>query len=262
MLAAQGTYIGGVRLRSVTGIWFRHALVLRRTWIPSSTWYFVEPFVALMALALGVGALVGDVNGVPYARFVTPGIIAGSAMFHAIFECSWGAFFRIQKGLYETTMTAPVNTREIAMGDISWAMSRALITATCIGTVAAILGWIDPLTIFGILLVAAMIGMQFGAMGLIFAALSPNVHILSLTFTVVASPLFFFSGAFFPVSVLPGWVEPIAWVAPLTPLVHLARGFVTESLDISHLYSALYVLVLTAVMFPIASRLLHRRLVK
>ena len=148
------------------------------------------------------------------------------------------------------------------MGDISWAMSRALITATCIGVVAAILGWIDPVTVLGILLVAAMIGMQFGAMGLIFAALSPNVHILSLTFTVVASPLFFFSGAFFPVSVLPEWVEPIAWVAPLTSLVHLARGFVTASLDISHLYSALYVLLLTAVMFPISVRLLHRRLVK
>ena len=138
-----------------------------------------------------------------------------------------GAFFRIQKGMYETTMTAPVSTRELAMGDISWAMSRAVITAFCIGAVAAILGWIDTVSGVGVLFAAALIGMQFGALGLIFAALSPNVHILSLTFTVVATPLYFFSGAFFPISVLPDWVEPIAWAAPLTPAVHLARGFVT-----------------------------------
>lgn len=262
MMTASNTYIAGIRLRSIAGMWFRHALVLRRTWIPSVTWYFVEPFVALMALALGVGSLVREVDGISYARFVTPGIIAGSAMFHAIFECSWGAFFRIQKGVYETTMTTPVSTRELAMGDISWAMSRAVITAFCIGTVAAIVGWIDTVSGVGVLLAAALIGMQFGAMGLIFAALSPNVHILSLTFTVVATPLYFFSGAFFPISVLPDWVEPIAWVAPLTPAVHLARGFVTGDLGMSHVFSVLYVIGLTAVLFPIASVLLHRRLVK
>ena len=137
-----------------------------------------------------------------------------------------------------------------------------MITAFCIGAVAAILGWLDPLSGAGVLLAAALIGIQFGALGLIFAALAPNVHILSLNFTVVATPLYFFSGAFFPISVLPDWVEPIAWAAPLTPSVHLARGFATGSLDISHLLSALYVLGLSAVLIPIASVLLRRRLVK
>ena len=262
MATAQGVYFGGLRLRSIAGIWFRHALVLRRTWLPSATWYFVEPFVILLGIGLGIGALVDDVDGVRYVRFVTPGIIIGSGMFHAIFECSWGSFFRIQKGVYETTLTAPVSTVEIALGDISWAISRALLTALSIGAVAAILGWIDPLSGAGILLAAVLTGMHFGALGLIFAALSPNVHVLSLTFTVVASPLYFFSGAFFPIAVLPDWVEPIAWAAPLTPCVHLARGFESGDLGVSHLLSALYVVALTAVLTPIAAALLHRRLVK
>ena len=98
MVAASNTYIAGVRLRSIAGMWFRHALVLKRTLLPSITWYFVEPFVALMALAVGVGSLVDNVDGVPYARFITPGIIAGSAMFHAIFECSLGSLFPYPEG--------------------------------------------------------------------------------------------------------------------------------------------------------------------
>ena len=141
-------------------------------------------------------------------------------------------------------------------------MSRAIITAICIGTVAAILGWIDTVSSVGVLLAAALTGMQFGALGLIFASLAPNVHILSLTFTVVASPLYFFSGAFFPISVLPGWVQPIVWAAPLTPCVHVARGFVTGDLGMSHVLSIVYIIALTAVLIPVASILLHRRLVK
>ena len=209
MAAARNTYFAGIRPRSIAGIWYRHALVLRHTLLPSLTWYFVEPFVILVAVGIGIGTLVVDIDGVPYAQFVTPGIIAGSAMFHAIFECCWGAFFRIQKGVYETTLTAPVSTREIAMGDISWAMSRAVIVAVSIGTVAAFLGWIDTFSGVGVLLAAALVGAQFGALGLIFAALAPNVHILSLTFTVVATPLYFFSGAFFPISSMPDWIEPL-----------------------------------------------------
>ena len=261
-VAVRGRHVAGIRLRSIAGIWMRHAVVFRRTWWTSMTWYFVEPVVILMAIGVGVGTLVDNVNGIPYARFVTPGVIVGSAMFHSIFECSWGSFFRIQKGVYDTTMTAPVSVQEIALGDISWAMTRGIITAICIGTVAAILGWIDTASGAGVLLCAAMVGIQFGAIGLVFAALSPNVHTLSLTFTVIATPLYFFSGAFFPIAILPDWVEPIAWAAPLTSSVHLARGFITGDLMISHLYSALYVVGLIALFFPISSYLLHRRLVK
>ena len=80
MVAAHSPYFAGVRLRSIAGIWFRHALVLRHTWLPSLTWYFVEPFVILIAIGVGIGTLVEDIDGLPYARFVTPGVIAGSAI--------------------------------------------------------------------------------------------------------------------------------------------------------------------------------------
>jgi lipooligosaccharide transport system permease protein len=107
-----------------------------------------------------------------------------------------------------------------------------------------------------------MVGAMFGAMGFLFSSVAPHTTFLTLVFTVVASPLYFFSGSFFPMSVLPDWVEPIAWAMPLTPAVHIARGFALDSLDISHLWAAIYMLILTAIMWPAAVFLLKRRLIK
>ncbi|MEX0763327.1 MAG: ABC transporter permease [Dehalococcoidia bacterium] len=252
-----------VRLRSVTGIWMRHFVALLRVWRVAMTWFLIEPAFILLAVGFGIGRIVGDFDeAVPYAVFVTPGIIIGSAMFHALFECSWNSYHRIDNRLYETMLTTPLSVSEMAIGEILWATTRALITTVTVGIFAAALGWLDSWTSLGVLLAAIFIGVQFGAMGLIFAALAPNTHSLSLVFTVVATPLYFFSGAFFPISVLPEWAQPFAWAAPLTPGVHLARGFVMGSLDITHLWSVLYMIGLTAVIYPVAVHLLKRRLIK
>jgi len=254
--------VAGVRWRSVQALWLRHAVALKRIWKVATTWYLVEPAFALVAVGFGIGRLVEEVEGgMRYAVFVAPGIIMASAMIHAIFECSWAAFYRITGGFYETTLTAPVTVTELALGDVAWAMTRALLTTVSVGVVAATFGWITSPWAVGMLLAALLVGMELGALGLIFAALSPNTHTLSLVFTVVATPLYFFSGSFFPIAVLPNALEPVAWVLPLTPGVHIAQGFAWGELALTHLWSALYMIGLTAVILPIAIHLLKRRLV-
>ena len=251
----------GIRWRSVQALWLRHAVALKRIWKVATTWYLVEPAFALVAVGFGIGRLVDEVEGVPYSVFVTPGIIMASAMIHAIFECSWGVFYRITGGFYETTLTAPVTVTELAMGDVVWAMTRAVLATISVGLVAAAFGWITSPWAVGMLLAALLVGMEIGAIGLIFAALSPNTHTLSLVFTVVATPLYFFSGSFFPIAVLPDVLEPLAWALPLTPGVHIAQGFAWGQLTLTHLWSALYMVGLTALILPIAIHLLKRRLV-
>ncbi|HEU4618270.1 MAG TPA: ABC transporter permease, partial [Gammaproteobacteria bacterium] len=206
-------------------------LALARVWRVAITWFLVEPAVALLAVAVGIGRLVDGVEGYgSYAEFVAPGLIVGTAMFHAIFECSWSVFSRIQDDVYETLLTAPVTVAEIALAELCFAVTRALISTVAVGAFAAALGWIPLASLPGLLLVSVGVGVVFGAIGLMFAATSPTVHALSLVFTVIASPLFFFSGAFFPIRVLPEWLQPIAWAAPLAPLVAIARGFTSGSL--------------------------------
>jgi lipooligosaccharide transport system permease protein len=252
-----------LRLRSVNAIWWRHILALARVWQVAITWFVVEPVFVLLAVAVGIGRLVGDMAAYgSYSAFVAPGIVVGTAMFHAIFECSWSAFQRIQQGLYETILTAPVTVAEIVLAELAFAVTRALISTVAVGGFAALFGWVPWSALPALLLVAVAVGAVFGGIGLVFAALAPTVHTLSLVFTLVATPLFFFSGAFFPVDVLPDWLEPVAWAAPLTPLVHLGRGFAMGTLGVGHLWAAGYVMVLAAALLPLDVILLRRRLLK
>jgi len=252
-----------LRLRGVTGVWWRHAVALARVWKVALTWFVVEPGVVLIAMGMGVGRLVDTIPGHgAYAHFVTPGMVIGMGMFHAIFECAWGAFQRVQNDLMETMLTTPTTVAELAAGEVLWGGTRAVISTCAVGGLAMAVGWLDPAGFPGVLFVSALVGLEFGAVGLCFAAASPTLSTLTLVFTVVATPLFFFSGSFFPIEVLPAILQPVAWVAPLTPGVHAARGFAEGALDASHALSLAYVIALTAVLMPLAVWLLRRRLVK
>jgi lipooligosaccharide transport system permease protein len=254
-----------IRRRSLAGIWLRHAVVLLRTWRVAITWFFVEPVFVLVAIGFGIGRMVGGKEvgeALSYALFVTPGIILGTAMFHSIFECAWSAFQRIQQGLYETLLTTPLTLAELVLGEILWGTTRALISGVAVGGFALAIGWLPPAAAPGVLAVSLLVGILFAEIGLLFAALSPTMSALSLVFTLVATPLYFFCGAFFPIEVLPDWIEPVAWAAPLTAGVHLARGFTEGALDRSHLGAALYQVVLIVVLYPLVEALLRRRLIK
>jgi lipooligosaccharide transport system permease protein len=253
----------GIRRRSVTGLWLRHAVSFVRYWKFVITWVLIEPVIILVAVGFGVGKLVGSIEeGVSYAEFVAPGLIIGNAMFHALFETSWNAYNRIDNDVYETALTTPITITEITMGDILWAVTRSIMTVVGTAIVAAMFGWLSGWEAIGILIPAVMVGITFGALGFLFSAVAPHTTFLTLVFTLVASPMFFFSGSFFPIEILPDWVEPVAWVMPLTSAVHIARGVALADLDITHLWAALYMIAITAVIWPIAIYLLRRRLIK
>lgn len=253
------------RLRGVVGVWLRHYTAFKGGWMIEMTGILLEPVFILAAVAFGIGKLVGEVetddDGIRYAVFVAPGIVVGNAMWHSLFECSWGAFRRLQTNrIYDSILAAPVSMRELAMGEIGWGATRAFMTTVAVLAFAAATGLVESPWAIGIILAGVLTGFMFGAFGLIAAALAPSTHMLTLVFTMVATPLFFFSGTFFPISTLPTLVQPFAWALPLTHPVRIARAFATGDLYLSLLWSLLYIIVATAIFFPLATRLLRRRL--
>jgi lipooligosaccharide transport system permease protein len=77
-----------MRIKRAFRVWQRHLSVYTKLYKSSIALNFVEPILYLAALGLGLGAFVREINGVPYIKFIAPGIIASSSMFAAIYECT------------------------------------------------------------------------------------------------------------------------------------------------------------------------------
>ena len=251
------------RPRNVYGVWMRHWLSFKSGWMVESSAIVIEPLFILLAVGFGIGRFVDNIaEGLTYQEFVAPGIIAANAMWPALFNCSWGAYQRMENHhVYETMISAPVNLSELAAGEIVWGATRSLMTTAAVLAIASILGLINsPLAIL-ILPVGVLIGLVFGGMGLIYASLAPSQHSMMLIFTLIGTPIFFFSGAFFPIDSLHDAVEPIAWAMPLTGGVHAARGLATGDFGLGELFGLLYLTGLALTFYPIAFLLLRRKLV-
>ncbi len=251
------------RPRNVYGVWLRHWLAFKAGWLVDSSAIVIEPVFILLAVGFGIGRFVENISeGLTYQEFVAPGIIAANAMWPALFNCSWGAYQRMENHkVYETMISAPVNLSELAAGEIVWGATRSLMTTAAVLTIAAMLGLIDsPLAIL-ILPVGVLIGLVFGGMGLIYASIAPSQHSMMLIFTLIGTPIFFFSGAFFPIDSLHSAVQPIAWVMPLTGGVHAARGLATGDFGLGEVFGLLYLAGLAFAFYPIAFLLLRRKLV-
>jgi lipooligosaccharide transport system permease protein len=251
------------RPANVYGVWLRHWLAFKGGWLVDSTAIVIEPLFVLLAVGYGIGKFVEGIEGnLSYQEFVAPGIIAANAMWPALFNCSWGAYQRMENHkIYETMISAPVNLSELAAGEIVWGATRATMTTAAVLLVATILGLIgSPLAIL-ILPLGFLVGLVFGGMGLVYASLAPTQHSMMLIFTLIGTPIFFFSGAFFPIDSLHSGLQPVAWAMPLTGAVHVARGLSTGDLGMSHLYGLLYMIGLASVFYPLAFMLLRRKLI-
>ncbi|MDD1729395.1 MAG: ABC transporter permease, partial [Methanospirillum sp.] len=133
--------IGRMELRSAYHIWYRNLLVFRKNIKVNSLPPFIEPLLYLGAIGFGIGTYVGEVDGIPFVRFIAPAVLAASVMNASFFECAYGTFVRMyyQKA-FDAIMATPVSIREIVMGEILWGATRGLISAGAILLVLSLLG--------------------------------------------------------------------------------------------------------------------------
>jgi lipooligosaccharide transport system permease protein len=223
-----------VLARSYSGIGrvFEHRfLVYRRTFRASLFSSFLTPALFLTAMGLGIGGYVdrGGANtalgGVPYIAFLAPGLLVSAAMQTASFE----ATFPIMAGLvwnriYHAMYATPLSPRDIALGNIVWFGARLLLTSTVFTVVIVLFGAaISPLIVLAIP-VATLTGLAFATPIAAFSATQRTPDRFAAIFRFGITPLFLFSGTFYPIETLPAIVQPLAWITPLYHGVALARG--------------------------------------
>jgi lipooligosaccharide transport system permease protein len=239
-------------------IWERNLLVYRRLWKIIFTGFF-EPVFYLFSIGIGIGALVPEVagpGGVPidYTAFVAPALMATSAMNGSVMETTFNIFFKLKFGnVYEGILTTPMSPRDIAIGEIGWALFRGALYSIVFLVVMVLMGlttnWWALLTIPG----AVLIGFAFGSVGLAACTYMRSWQDFDLV-SLVTMPLFLFSGTFFPISQLP---DVLQWITRISPLYHgteMLRAFALGIFDWSLAGHITFLVVMGLIGARIASR--------
>ena len=249
-------------LSHATSIWLRNARVFSKLWKGALLPQFLDPLFYLVALGFGLGTYVALDNGIPYRDFVAPGLIASAAMWSASFECTYNVYLRMNETrLYDAVLATPVEVQDLVAGDLLWSASRATVYGTTFLVIVAIFGLISSPWAILIPLFVFLGGLCFSVIAYTFTALIPRIDMYSYFFTLGITPMFLFSGIFFPFSQLPGWAEVVAWFLPLYHLVEITRGMANGPDGVQILIHAAWLAAVSAALFPIPVRALRAKLV-
>lgn len=248
--------------RRLIKVWQRNLDVFVTLWHSEAPGFVAEPVIILVTMGLGLGAYVGLVDGQDYIQFITPGIIASYAMYSATFECTYGSYVRMEyQRTYDAILATPVSANDIVAGEILWGASRAALTGTSILVVAAFFNLVDSFWAILIPVFCLVQGLLFSALSLIFTAYVPTLYSFNYYFTLLITPMFFFSGVFFPLTSFPQVVQNLSWIVPLTPVVYVTRQLLTGNFDITFAWSLALVIFSVVVLSVIGLIAMRRRLI-
>ena len=225
--------------------------VYRRVWRGTVVTSVLNPVLYLSALGIGLGKLVnngGNPLGVPYLDFVAPGLLAAVGMQIATIESSFPVRGAIRwNRQYHAMLATPLRIRDLVTGHLLYVATRVAIASAIYHAVIAAFGAVhSPLAILA-WPVGVLIGLAIGAPVSALSAWAEN-EIFNPLFRFAITPMFLFSGTFFPVTRLPQGLRAVAYATPLWHGVDLVRklslGTATPGLSLLHVaYLALWFVV-------------------
>ncbi|WP_025098069.1 ABC transporter permease [Burkholderia sp. A1] len=205
-------------------VWRRNYLVWKKLAFASMIGNLADPMIYLFGLGLGLGLMVGHVDGVSYIAFLAAGTVGSSVMMSASFEAMYSGFSRMHvQRTWEAIMHTPLALGDIVLGEIVWAASKAMLSGTAIMLVASVLGYAAFPSLLAALPVIALAGLAFASIAMVVTAIAPSYDFFMFYQTLALTPMLLLSGVFFPVSQLPSLARHAAHALPLANAVDLIR---------------------------------------
>lgn len=213
-------------------VWETHGRTYRRVWRGSVITTFVNPVMYLAAMGVGLGVLVDDgsgrtaLEGFNYLTYLAPGLLAASVMTTGASEGAFPVMAGIRwQRTYEAILATPVAVRDLIAGHLLWVAVRLLMVSVIFGLVMVLFGATGVVAAVAAVLPAMLTGMAFAAPVTAFTAWTEDHTGLTNLFRFGIVPMFLFSGTFFPITQLPGWMQPIAYLTPLWHGVEMTRSW-------------------------------------
>jgi len=209
-------------------VWRRNLRVWQKLAVPSLLSHFGEPLLYLLGLGYGLGALVGEVGGLPYVVFIASGIVCSSAMVTASFEATYSAYTRMAaQRTWDAMLATPLRVRDVVLGELLWAATKGLMSATAILAVATALGAVSGPRALWVLPLAGLTALCYASLAMVVTGLARSYDFFLYWSTLFITPTLLLGGVFFPLERMPLLVQAAAHYLPLTHAVALSRPLMT-----------------------------------
>jgi lipooligosaccharide transport system permease protein len=248
--------------RVAARVWRRDAQNFSKLWRGALLPTFLDPLFYLFAMGFGLGTYLATIQGVPYKEFIAPGLVASAAMWAAAFETTYNVYIKMSENrLYDALIATPVEVPDLVTGEVAWAATRSLVYGSSFLVVISLFGLVGSWWALLIPLVVLVGGACFGVIGMTFTAVIPKIDLYSYFFTLFVTPMFLFSGIFFPLDELPGWVSVAAWFTPLYHLVNAVRELATGPEFLVVAGNTAWLIALTTLIYPLLALKMRARLI-
>ena len=181
-------------------------------------------------MGVGLGSFVDQaspesIGGVPYLQWLAPALMVATIMQGSVFEATFpvmGGFQWIRR--YHAMYATPLTPFAISFGQLGWIGTRALMVSTIFAVVIVAFGAAATAGIVLVVPIAALTGLAFAGPVAAFMSTQRDTTAFNSVWRFGVTPLFLFSGTFFPIDRLPDFLQPIAWILPLWHGVDLGRA--------------------------------------
>ena len=222
-----------LEVRAVKTVWRRDLIRFLGNRAQTMTW-LVQPLLFLFVLGSGLQSLsAASTAGVDLKTFIFPGVLCVAVLFTAMISAASLVWDR-ELGFLREMMVAPVSRTSIVvgkcLGGASVAASQGLIVLALAGLVEVPY---DPGLLLGAVGLLVLLAFTVTAFGVLVAVTIKQAQSFTWVMQLVVFPTFFLSGALYPVSGLPAWLEVLNRINPLTYAVDPMRHLVFSHLDVS-----------------------------
>jgi len=245
-------------------VWRRNFLVWKKLAIPAILGNLADPAFYMLGLGYGLGGLLPEVNGMSYLTFLASGTVCYSTMNAASFEALYSGFSRMHvQRTWDAILNAPLTLDDVLFGELVWTISKSLLSGLAILAIIWAMGlqasfamslWAIP--------VIVLMGFCFTGMALVINAVSPSYDFFMYYFTLAITPMVLLGGVFYPVDQLPGFLQQVSAILPLSHAIEMVRPLMQGAVPQGVAGHVAVLLAYGATGYYLALALTRRRLLK
>ncbi|MBN1699934.1 MAG: ABC transporter permease [Spirochaetales bacterium] len=246
-------------------VWYRHFRVYTRHLLSNGLPPFLEPLFFLLAIGVGLGLYIDNMQGLPYFQFLASGIIIPPAMYTAAFETTFGTFIRMEfEKVYDGMLAASIDCKDLLLGEILFCATKSLFFSSAVLIVITLFSG-GTFPVFPAALLAPFggffVGVMFASFSLFITSFIKTINHFNFYFTGLLTPMFFFSGIVFPLQNLPYAAQIIAEFLPLTHATRIVRSFCLNTYSANLLLDWIYIILFSVAFSFLAVWRLQKRLI-